>query len=523
VSGPLIPDRLNARLSVYSGRQDGFVYDTFLQRTLGKSDEQEARLTVDYQDGPTRILFYMSADHLSSQSENLYYTPPDDHTYLRTVRDGTVPYYRRKLYAPTLRVEQDFGGATLTSISSYFHSTVDSDTDLDKGPLPIADYVQNFKKRVVSEELRLASNKTSDLRWLLGAFAQGVDTNSVQITNIGLAAITENQQDSEIIQRVPLVFDHQQRDYALFGNVIYQLSRWAFEGGLRVSHYRNTMNDATMACGPCAAAAQGTEMLPKASISYQFADDVMGYFSVARGFEAGDLNDEPDESGNDIVHPFKPEHALSYELGLKSTLLDHRLRLNAAGFFIDYDNRLFEAAKITGAGIIQVEQNIGASKNYGVEFDATLRPVASLTLTAGLGWLRATWGDVKFYDGVTNSIINLKGLSAPNAPEYQATLAADWRQTLAQGYVLGVRIDARFTGRSWWDPQNDVQQRPYNIANAGTWLEIGEHWRVFGHVANIFDRRYNTAYYSGPEVGAPFNIAGINRPREWIVGFSARY
>jgi iron complex outermembrane receptor protein len=523
ISGPLISDRLNARLSVYSGSQDGFLYDPFLRRTLGKSDEQEGRVTVDYHDGPTKIEFYLSADRLSSQSENLYYTPPDDHTYLRTVRDGTVPYYRRKLYAPTLRVEEDFGGATFTSITSYFHSSVNSDTDLDKSPLPIADYVQNFKKSVLSEELRLVSNNASDLRWLLGAFAQGIDTNSVQITNVGLAAITGNQQDSQIIQRVPLFFDHRQRDYALFGNVIYRLSRWAFEGGLRVSNYRNTMNDTTMACGPCAAVAEGTVVLPKASISYQFADDVLGYFSVARGFEAGDLNDEPDETGNDVVHPFKPEHALSYELGLKSTLLDHRLRLNAAGFFIDYDNRLFEAAKITGAGIIQIEQNIGRSKNYGVEVDATLRPVANLTLTAGLGLLRAIWGNVNFYDGVTNSTINLKGLSAPNAPVYQATLAVDWRHDLAPGYVLGARIDARFTGRSWWDPQNYVQQRPYRIANAGAWLEIGEHWRVLGHVSNVFDRRYNTAYYSGAEVGAPFNIAGINRPREWILGFSARY
>jgi iron complex outermembrane receptor protein len=523
LSGPLIPDRLNARLSVYSGRQDGFIDDTFLQRTLGKSDEQEGRLTVDYHDGPTKIVLYLSADRLSSQSENLYYTPPDDHTYLRTVRDGTVPYYRRKLYAPTLRIEEDLGGATFTSISSYFHSTVDSDTDLDKSPLPIADYIQNFQKRVLSEELRLASNDTSDLRWLLGAFAQGIDTNNVQITNVGLAAITGNQQDSQIIQRVPLLFDHEQRDYALFGNAIYQLSRWAFEGGLRVSHYRNTMNDTTMACGPCSAAAEGTVVLPKASISYQLAGDVLGYFSVARGFEAGDVNDEPDQNGNDVVHSYKPEHALSYELGMKSTLLDHRLRLNAAAFFIDYDNRLFEAAKITGAGIIQVEENIGASKNYGVELDATLRPVASLTLTTGLGVLRATWGNANFYDGVTNAIISLKGLSAPNAPEYQATLAADWRQTLAQGYVLGARIDARFTGRSWWDPQNYYQQRPYQIVNAGTWLEIGDHWRVSGHVCNVFDKRYNTAYYEGTEVGAPFNIAGINRPREWIVGISARY
>jgi iron complex outermembrane recepter protein len=523
VSGPLIPELLSARLSVYAGNQDGFIYDTFLQRTLGESDEREGRLTVDYHDGPTKIRFYLSADHLSSQSENLYYTPPDDHTYLRTVRDGTVPYYRRNLYAPTLQVEQDFGGALFTSISSYFHSSVDSDTDLDKSPLPIADYVQNFKKRVLSEELRLVSNTPSNLRWLLGAFAQGVDTNNVQITNVGLAAITGNQQDSQIIQRVPLLFDHRQRDYALFGNAIYQLSQWAFEGGLRVSHYRNTMNDTTMACGPCAAAAEGMVVLPKASISYQFAGDVMGYFSVARGFEAGDLNDEPDENGNDVVHAFRPEYALSYELGMKSTLLDHRLRLNAAAFFIDYDNRLFEAAKITGAGIIQVEQNIGKSKNYGVELDATLRPVASLTLTAGLGVIRAIWGDIPFYDGVTNSVINLKGLSAPNAPEYQATLAADWRHELARGYVLGARIDSRFTGRSWWDPQNYFQQRPYKIANAGTWLEIGEHWRVSGHVTNVFDKRYNTAYYSGAEVGAPFNIAGINRPREWVLGFTARY
>jgi iron complex outermembrane receptor protein len=523
VSGPLISDRLTARLSVYAGSQGGFIYDTFLRRTLGKSDEQEGRLSVDYHDGPTRILFYMSADHLSSQSENLYYTPPDDHTYLRTVLDGTVPYYRRNLYAPTLRVEEDFGGATFTSISSYFHSTVQSDTDLDKSPLPIADYVQNFKKRVLSEELRLASNNTSDLRWLLGAFAQGIDTNNVQVTNVGLAAITGMQQDAQIIQRVPLLFDHEQRDYALFGNAIYQSSRWGFEGGLRVSHYRNKMNDTTTACGPCAAAVAGTEVLPKASISYQFADDVLGYLSAARGFEAGDLNDEPDENGNDVVHAFKPEHALSYELGLKSMLLDHRLRLNAAAFFIDYDNRLFEASILTGAGIIQVERNIGTSRNYGVELDAAVRPVAGLTLTTGLGLLRAIWGDVNFYDGVTNSTINLKGLSAPDAPEYQATIAADWRHGLGQGYVLGARVDARFTGRSWWDPQNLFQQRPYQVANAGLWLEIGEHWRVSGHVANIFDRKYNTVYYSGTEVGAPFNIAGINRPREWILSLSARY
>jgi len=145
---------------VYSGRQDGFIYDTFLQRTLGKSDEQEGGSPSTITTDLPRSCSICRPIVFSSQSENLYYTPPDDHTYLRTVRDGMVPYYRRKLYAPTLRVEEDLGEITFTSISSYFHSTVDSDTDLDKSPLPIADYVQNFKKHVVSEELRLASNNT---------------------------------------------------------------------------------------------------------------------------------------------------------------------------------------------------------------------------------------------------------------------------------------------------------------------------------------------------------------------------
>src|SRR5258708_8530462 len=124
------------------------------------------------------------------------------------------------------------------------------------------------------------------------------------------------------------------------------------------------MNDTTMACGACWAGAEGSEVLPKASISYQLANDVLGYFSVSRGFEAGDVNDEPDQNGNDIVHSYKPKHALSYELGMKSTLIDHRLRLNAAAFFIHYDNPLFEPSKIMRPCITQIKQNITSSSNY---------------------------------------------------------------------------------------------------------------------------------------------------------------
>jgi len=225
LSGPLIPDRLNARLSVYSGRQDGFIYDTFLQRTLGKSDEQEGRLTVDYQ---------MALPRSCSICQPIVFQA-------RVRTSITRPRTTIPIFAPYAT------GLCLTIAENSMHlpcalrRTWRSDVhfyffvfSFDRGlehrsrqiTSPNCRLRTKFQKRVLSEELRLASNDSSDLRWLLGAFAQGIDTNNVQITNVGLAAITGNQQDSQIIQRVPLLFDHEQRDYALFGNAIYQLSRW---------------------------------------------------------------------------------------------------------------------------------------------------------------------------------------------------------------------------------------------------------------------------------------------------------
>src|SRR5258708_34546345 len=77
VSGPLIPELLSARLSVYAGNQDGFIYDTFLQRTLGESDEREGRVTVDHHDGPSEIRSNLTRDHQSRQCEDISYPAPE--------------------------------------------------------------------------------------------------------------------------------------------------------------------------------------------------------------------------------------------------------------------------------------------------------------------------------------------------------------------------------------------------------------------------------------------------------------
>jgi len=568
VSGPIVPERLLARLSVFNDRSDGFIFDPILGKTLPKSDETGGRFTLEYLGDQTKIIFYLSADHMGSENMNLYYTPPDDHTYLRTYNggvDGTVPSYERDLYAPTLEISHDFGDISLTSISSYFHSSITSIANFDKGAFPslgvllgipdptsplfgfqaFDNYTQDFVKNVWSQEFRLSSSGSSSIKWLAGAFIQRINSNALQIQTLGGAPTPGSPVG--VLMVLPglggpaplsdVEYRHINRDYAIFGNASYELNNWTLEAGLRISRFDNTMADTTSSCSPCFGRVKdNAAVLPTVSMDYHFSKDIMAYVTVARGDEEGDLSDNPDAVGVNEVLPFKTEFALSYEAGVKSSLFDRRLNLNVAGFYIDYSNRLFEIGRVSpGGGIFTYTTNVGSSRNYGFELEAVAHPSSEFALTGGVGLTRAIFGPATFLDGFGNPV-SANGNKAPYTPEYQATLAVDWRHHLREGLVLGARVDSRFVGRSYWDAGGcsalapgcpyqgfRYQQTAYNVVNAGVSLDVGQHWSVGAHVMNLFDEKYNTFFIAGSETGAGYNIAGINRPRQWLVSLNARY
>jgi iron complex outermembrane receptor protein len=399
--------------------------------------------------------------------------------------------------------------------------------------------LQDFNKTVWSEEVRLSSSGDSALKWLIGAFAQGINTYTVQ-----------QQILQPLLFDIPDAYSHSQTSYAVFGNATYDLDRWSFEGGLRLAYYDNQMQDKTDAlnipptlfgslttdpvCAPCTGTVKKVEVMPMASVSYHVSPDIMTYLTIARGFEPADLNDEPVPNASvstlgciifgcqtDDVHAFNPEYVLSYELGVKSTLLDNRLRLNADVFYLDYTNRLFEVGTFVGTQITTFEKNLGSSHSYGLELDAKYVPIDDLALSAGLGLTRAFFD--KASDNILGVVYDLKGNEAPFAPAYQATLAVDWHHPLTDNVAVGARVSARLFGRSWWDGLDRFQQRPYQVVDAGLWFDIGEHWTLAAHVKNLFDERYNTFYVDQSESGAPFNEASIGAPRQAFASVTVRY
>ncbi len=511
ISGPIAGESLKARLSAFDATHDGFVFDSTLNRYLGHANQRGARLTLEHQHEDTDVTLYLSGSRERSTDENLYYAPVNSETYSRVTTANVPPHYDRDLYSPTLQIDHAFGDKLqLTSISSYFHSNIDARADGDHRAAPLFDVSQRFRQDNWSQEVRLASIGRGPFRWIAGAFVQDRNARVFEDNTQMLSIVTDNPADDGVVSSASR---HLRREYAGFGNVSYDLNNWTLEAGLRIEHFRNRLDDTLNAVSR---ERDGTEALPRASFSYHFNPDVMGYVTLTRGLQPADVLQSHGE-----VSTFDSEKTQNYEAGVKSSLLDQRLRVNVAAFYISYDNRLFST--IDGATLQEVTKNVGPSRNYGLEADIQARVAHGLTLGGGFGMTRAVWGNIPgYFNPNTGQTINLDGLRAPYTPSYQGTLTLDWTHVLREGMSFGARIDASFTGPQWWNISDDYRQRAYQVVNAGVHLDLAERWRLAAHVSNLFDKQYNPVYAEGPDIGSPFNVAGFSKPRQWFVSLTFR-
>ncbi len=517
LSGPVVADKLLIRASVYDDHQNGYIYDTYHKQDFGDTADVGGRLTVLFEpDDRTKVHFVLSGDHFKTGAENLLYTPPDDHTYLYSVNDYYVPSFRRDLWSTTLQVNRNLSDAVeLTSITSYFKSSNEGVTDLAKQPVPIDRLEQNQYHENYSEELRLASRQGGNLDWLVGVFYQVHNIRFLNVDNFS----TGDVNNPVVVGQATQDDVKHQTQFAAFADAGYKLNHWKFEFGVRLERYtskEHAFDDAFTPVVDTSARLHGFQASPRASIRYEFSRDLNVYGTYARGFEPADEIEE-----NGVVHPYKAEIVDSYEVGFKSTLW-RSLTLNGAAFYINYKERLFQNIQFTPSGLNEVTTNIGPSHNYGVEMDFAARLSHGFSLSGGFGVTRAVWGDTPFVDPQTGAAINLKGLTAPFTPEYSANVVGEWNHTLPHGYEFSVRLDGSYNGQSYWDPQDSARQRPYGLLNAGVRLER-DHWVLSAHVSNITGTRYNTIYAPAYDIGAPFNVAHIGRPREFNITATARF
>ena len=116
----------------------------------------------------------------------------------------------------------------------------------------------------------------------------------------------------------------------------------------------------------------------RAGFDYLVNNELFAYGYVASGFKAGGFGDKVDvcECGEITAFPYDPEEVITYELGLKSELLDGNLRLLANVFFSDYQDMQRTSWVIVGESVNSgndigtlLTTNLAEAGIFGAEFE----------------------------------------------------------------------------------------------------------------------------------------------------------
>jgi outer membrane receptor protein involved in Fe transport len=324
---------------------------------------------------------------------------------------------------------------------------------------------------------------------------------------------------------------------SVFADASYQLTeQWELTTGLRyvsedkTSRYASDFAPSRLAGVPLLpiASTGGKQFsadgsydawLPRFNALYRFNESMNFYATVSKGrrSEVVDVGSVNSAAGVvPRVNEIPAETLWNYEVGMKGSTADHKLRYALSAFSQDY--RDFQVSLRDSAGNSYIA-NAGQAKNLGVEAELTLGLTDSIEWFTNLAWL-----DAKIDDDSSNG--NLAGKRFRLQPEYTAGTGLMLAKDLSANYRLNGSVIYSFRSDIFFEEAN-APIAGFEISQGAvqqTSLRIGieqtsANWSVTLFASNLFDKEYLVdAGNTGGSFGYPSFIAGAPR----LVGLEFR-
>jgi outer membrane receptor protein involved in Fe transport len=434
----------------------------------------------------------------------------------------------------TIDYTQPYG--TFVSSTSYFdRKTFETEDDTDvtqydfnlTTPLP-SPITRKIDLRRFAQELRFASDFSGPFQVVLGGFySNSTRPRDYEWVTPGIGAVIGAPSDLLLT----FIDSRQAIEYAVFGDLSYNILpnlkatvglRW-FRDTATFTQFTNGIFFGSVPSPYSAPAVTENGLTPKYLLEYQITPDLLTYASIAKGFREGGNNialpPGPAPTGCDTdlanlnitasqVSTYKSDSLWNYELGIKSSFLDHRLTVNAAGFVIEWDNIQQQVSlPLCGYG---VTANTGKARSSGVELEISGRPLPELTAGLGLGIDDAHITQPGIGDPLPagSPIQQVPSLTITSNVEYVRPVSAVWSGL--------ARVDWSHTGESFSANNSEadlLKRSAYNLTD----LRIGlrsNRYDLAAYVKNLTDEHANLgdAIMIGAQIpGQPRFL--INRPR----------
>jgi iron complex outermembrane receptor protein len=500
VTGPIVADKVAARLSVVGTWRDGVLKNPVQgkdqnaidsqsirgQIKLTPSDNLTIRLNGDYAwqqpECCTQIYYRVgatlkpAAQSYAALAAGRGYKPPSIDVYDRIADvDGDI---QSDQFASGLSaiVDYDLGSVTLTSVTGHREWDWEPRNDRDYTALDVTRKSMNpSHQKQDSQEFRLSSNGKHTIDWTAGLYYYQQNVTTHGITQYGKDAsywLLPTTGAPDALLDGYTVFNNSSINtisYAAFGQATWNVNdRLRITPGLRYTdEKKNGWYDQTTAGGLSTtdatllsrrngiarpqhfdARTSDGSWSGQVAVSYDLSSDLHSYATYSRGFKSGGINMTalPLTSANTpslAAAVIKPEESTNYEAGLKTQLFDRLLTANLAVFFTGIKN--FQANVVdSGPGALRgYLANVEKVTVRGAELDVSTRSIDGFTSYFNLAYTDGRYD--RFRNGpcplerigASTAACDLSGQDLPGVSRWAGSVGTEYRRDVGAGRFAG--------------------------------------------------------------------------------------
>ena len=540
-SGPLTQN-LAYRLSGNINQRDGY-YDNSAGVDFNDADDWNIQGKLQWE--PTESLSILlsgsrverdttccGADAVQTESVNNELvaqglSPDSNDPYDYNVQSNADNRFAMESDLLSMTIDYDAGWGAIKSITAWNDYSYRVDQDPDRSELDILTLSNDkFSGDSFSQELRFTASPTDNVDYMLGAFYLEQNTKrggDEPFVFIGDDIITIGSQQ-DLPFPLPFNFLVQPGDsltvdmnqdaetIAFFGQGTWHIGdQWHITGGLRWSDeekksdlfsqtYSTAFSNQVLGASfldsvstPIDATLERSSdnvdwML---SAVLDISDDSMVYASAGTGTKSGGFQTV---NGTADDREFDDEDTTTYELGIKSTLLDARLRINAAAFYSEIEN--FQAQRQLETGLGTYVSNEAKVETSGVDFQVEAAPMPNLVLSAGLLYMHK----YQITDGPE------KGADLPFTAEFSGTVAATLVFPLGDGGIYW-RTDYSYMDDHTTNVASATQLRDEDYDNRNL-INSKVGWRNDSWNVSVWGKNLSDDKYAMQTV-LPFLVSGM--------------
>lgn len=231
---------------------------------------------------------------------------------------------------------------------------------------------------------------------------------------------------------------------------------------------------------------------PMVSFSLHPTSNTNLYVSYNRGYRTGGLTQLSADPSQPPLYAYKPEYSNNFELGIKNTLFNDKLKLNVALFYTTITNAQVPTLVLPSA--ITVTKNAGGLTSKGIDAEIAATPVQGLEAVYNFGYTHARYTTLKVSSNGSEN--NLEGNRQIFTPDVTSMLALQYSLPIShwQGLRAFVRGEWQYIGQTYFDLANNIRQSPYNLLNASAGI-TSKHLDVMLWGRNLTDKKYISYAY----------------------------